>query len=210
MDGGPVGIFGGTFDPPHIIHVLIAEAAYRQLGLERVVFVPAGSPWQKTGETVASAEHRLGMTLAAVADWDVAEVDDREVRRPGPTYTIDTLLERGDDCPVLILGADAARGLPTWHRAEEVMDLARVAVVPRPGEERAAVDEALGGRAEWLDMPEFPVSGSEIRAKAERRGNIHYLLPQPVWAYILVHGLYGYGAGDAKVGLMNAVASQGG
>ena len=208
MRGGPVGIFGGTFDPPHMIHLVAAEAACKQLGLGRVVFIPAGSPWQKTKEPVASAEHRLRMMEASVADWDVAEVDDREVRRPGHSYTIDTLLERGDAEPVLILGADAALGLATWHRAEEVTGLARVAVVPRPGAERSAVDEALGGRAEWLDMPEFPVSGSEIRAKAARKGSIRHLLAEPVWEYIRAYGLYGYGALRAKVGVANAAAEQ--
>ncbi len=194
MASGGVGILGGTFDPPHIGHLSIADIAYRRLGLEKVALIPAGVPWHRSGAPVASAGHRLDMVRAA-AGLDVAdymEVDDREVLRPGPTYTIDTLLERGDPNPCLIVGADAALGIPAWHRAEEVMELARIAVAPRCGTEKEEVDAALGGRAEWLDMPPLPFSGSEIRAQALRGENIESLVPVPVWHYIAMNGLYGY------------------
>lgn len=194
-----VGILGGTFDPPHIGHLLIADAAYRQLGLERVVLIPAGFPWQKPEAPMTPPEHRLGMTRAAadfssqdVADMDYLEVDDREVLRPGPSYTIDTLLERGDPDPCLILGADAARRLPTWHRAEELMELARIAVAPRPGTDEAEVDAALGGRAEWLRFPFLPISASEMRAQALLGVNIDNMLTIPVREYIAKHRLYWY------------------
>ena len=189
-----VGILGGTFDPPHLGHLVLAEFAHRRLGLEKVALIPAGSPWQKPAAPVASAEHRLDMVRAAAGldDKGFLEVDDREVRRPGPTYTIDTLLERGDPNPCLIMGADVALGLPAWHRAEEVMELARIAVSPRSGVDGEEVDAVLGGRAEWLDLPHLPLSGSEIRAQALRGESIEFLVPVPVWHYIAMNCLYGY------------------
>lgn len=189
-----VGILGGTFDPPHLGHLVLAEHAHRKLDLEKVALIPAGSPWQKSEAPVASAEHRLDMVRAAAGldGLDYVEVDDREVRRPGPTYTIDTLLERGDPNPCLIMGADVALGLPTWHRAEEVMELARIAVAPRSGVDGEEVDAALGGRAEWLDIPHLPLSASKIRAQSLRGESIEFLVPVPVWHYIAMNGLYGY------------------
>lgn len=198
--GSGVGILGGTFDPPHIAHLLVADAAYRQLGLERVVLIPAGFPWQKSVAPVTPAEHRLGLTRAAAnldgppgSDLDYLEVDDREVRRSGHSYMIDTLLERGDPDPCLILGADAAKRLPTWHRAEEVMELARIAVAPRPGTDDADVETALGGRAEWLRVPFLPLSSSELRVRAMRGESIDIMLTISVRKYIAENGLYGYG-----------------
>lgn len=198
--GSGVGIMGGTFDPPHIAHLLVADAAYRQLGLERVVLIPAGFPWQKAGAPITPAEHRLGMTRAAAnlggppgADLEYLEVDDREVLRSGASYMVDTLLERGDPDPCLILGADAAKKLPTWHRAEEVMELARIAVAPRPGTDNAEVEAALGGRVTWLRVPFLPLSSSEMRVRAMRGENINVFLTIAVRDYIAKNGLYGYG-----------------
>ena len=113
------GILGGTFDPPHLAHLLGGEAAYRELGLDLVTFMPAGSPWQKAERDVTAASHRWEMTVLATEGVEYFEADDREVRRSGWTYTIDTLesFDDGDEV-VLIVGADTAAGLPTWCRAE--------------------------------------------------------------------------------------------
>ena len=156
-----IGILGGTFDPPHLAHLVGAEAAYHELDLGRVLLMPAGSPWQKAERDVTAASHRWEMTRLAAESVDYVVADDREVRRSGWTYTIDTLetFEASDEI-VLILGADAARGLPTWHRFEDVMERCRIAVLPRPG---VAPDEVTIGDAHWLDAPALPVSGTELR-----------------------------------------------
>ena len=160
------GLLGGTFDPPHIAHLLAGEVAYRQLGLDRVVFIPAGSPWQKAGRKVSSAHHRSVMSRLAVEGVDYFEADEREVHRDGWTYTADTLdgFDPTEEL-VLILGADAARGLPTWERSADVLARAQVAVVPRPGVGRSEVD-SLVKVERWLDMPALPLSGTLIRQRA--------------------------------------------
>ncbi len=138
------GILGGTFDPPHVAHLVAAETAYRQLALDVVTLMPAGDPWQKADRRVSAPLHRLDMTELAAAGVGYFEVDDREVRRQGPTYTIDTIGSfPADDDIVLILGADAAAGLAGWHRADEVRGRASFAVMPRPGIAADAVEDAL-------------------------------------------------------------------
>jgi len=200
VDPGPVrsrrpilppmrGLLGGTFDPPHVAHLVAAEAAYRRLGLERVTFLPAGAPWQKAGRTVSSAEDRWAMTTLAIDGVDYFDADDREVRRPGWTFTVDTL-ESLDEPVVLILGADAARGLPTWHRAAEIRRRATIAVVPRPGIDRSEVEDAVGGEIVWLDMPPLAVSGTGLRAMVAGGKSIRFLVPDGVWRYVMDHGLY--------------------
>ncbi|HEY7563791.1 MAG TPA: nicotinate (nicotinamide) nucleotide adenylyltransferase, partial [Acidimicrobiia bacterium] len=133
------GLLGGTFDPPHIAHLLAGEVAYRQLRLDRVIFMPAGSPWQKANRRVSSAHHRWEMTKLAVSGVDYFVADDREVHREGWTYTADTLdtFDPTEEV-VLILGADAARGLPTWERSAEVLSRVELAIVPRPGVEMSS------------------------------------------------------------------------
>jgi nicotinate-nucleotide adenylyltransferase len=184
------GILGGTFDPPHLAHLVAAEAAYHDLGLDLVSFVPAGAPWQKADRVVTAAAHRREMSLLAVGGIGYLEADDREVRRDGWTYTIDTL----DSFPerdelVLILGADAAAGLQTWHRAADVLTRAEIAVMPRPGVEREAVEEAAG-RVRWLETPLLPLSGTLLRRMCHEGRSIRFLVREPVYAYIVEHGLY--------------------
>jgi nicotinate-nucleotide adenylyltransferase len=184
------GLLGGTFDPPHLAHLVAAEAAYRDLGLDVVTFLPAGSPWQKAGGRVTPAEHRWQMTLRALSGIDYFEGDDREVIREGWTYTIDTLATFPvDDDLVLVLGADAAAGLPTWHRYREVVDRVRLAVMPRPGADREAV-EAVGADHHWLDTPLLPVSGTMLRAMRREGRSIRFFVRESVHDYIEGHGLY--------------------
>jgi nicotinate-nucleotide adenylyltransferase len=184
------GLLGGTFDPPHIAHLLAGEVAYRQLGLDRVVLIPAGSPWQKAGRQVSYAHHRWEMSRLAVADVAYFESDDREVHRIGWTYTADTLatFDPAEEI-VLILGADAARGLPTWQRAGDVLARARVAVVPRPGVARSEVD-SLVKVERWLDMPALPVSGTMIRKRAAHGSGIRFLVTERVYQYVDEQNLY--------------------
>lgn len=186
------GILGGTFDPPHLAHLVAAEAAYRQLGLDVVTFVPAGAPWQKADAGVVAAEHRLAMTRLAIEGIDYFEVDEREVRRNGWTYTIDTLASfPPTESLTLVLGADAALGLPTWHRAAELLPRTRFAVVPRPGTVQAEVAGVLDASEwQWLDAPELAISSTDLRARVAAGGSIRFLVPAPVAEYVARHGLY--------------------
>ena len=130
-----IGLLGGTFDPPHLGHLVAAETARDVLGLDQVWWLVAGQPWMKGDET--PVEHRLAMAQAAVAGDDAMVVDDREARRDGPTYTADTLAELREEHPgaawTFLLGTDAAASLPQWERIEQAIELADWAVVSRPG-----------------------------------------------------------------------------
>ena len=130
----PIGVLGGTFDPPHVGHLVLGECARVQLGLERVYFMPAGDPWRKAGSGVTSSSHRLAMTHLAIADNPGFHLDEREVERIGPTYTVDTLRElhaQGMDDVVLILGSDALADMPAWREPDVITALARLAVAPK-------------------------------------------------------------------------------
>ena len=194
------GILGGTFDPIHIAHLHAGETVLSSFELDRVVFMPAGAPWQKAGKGVSAAEHRLEMVRVAIDGVDGFEVDDREVSRDGPTYTMDTLesYPENEDI-VLILGADAAMGLPTWHRWEEVIQRARIAVVPRPGVDSVTVREVLPD-ASFIDMAVLEVSGTDIREMAAAGTPYRYLVTEPVYRYIETHGLYANRWGFDSVG----------
>lgn len=183
------GILGGTFDPPHLAHLIAGEAAYRQLGLDVVTLLPAGAPWQKADAAVTAADHRWEMTVLAAGGVAYFVPDDREVRRDGWTYTIDTLDEFAGDDLVLILGADAAARLPTWHRAGEVVDRAAIAVMPRSGTTRDDV-AAAGVAATWLDVPALDVSGTMLRERRRSGRSIRFFVREAVHHYIERHGLY--------------------
>jgi len=184
------GILGGTFDPIHIAHLHAGETALHGAVLDRVLFMPAGEPWQKEGRALSPAAQRLEMTRLAIEGVDGFEIDEREIRRDGPTYTIDTLnsFPREEDL-FLILGADAAVGLHTWHRWEEVVDRAGILVVPRPGTVPAGVSESVPA-AMFLDMAALDVSATTIRAMAAAGRPYRFLVPARVHAYIETNGLY--------------------
>ena len=186
------GILGGTFDPPHLAHLFAGEAAYRDLELDVVTFVPAGAPWQKADRKVTSAEARWEMTRLAVDGIPYFEADDREVRRDGWTYTIDTLRSFPDDDElVLILGSDAARGLPTWSESAAILDRATIAVVPRPGVDQAEVESAIPtARTRWLDTPQVRLSGTMLRRRAKAGKSVRFLVRDSVWRYIEDNGVY--------------------
>jgi len=187
------GILGGTFDPPHLAHLVAGEAAYRELGLDVVTLLPAGRPWQKAGLAVSGAGHRWAMTRRAVEGIGYFEADDREVTRDGWTYTADTLGTFPEEEElVLILGADAAAGLPSWQRPEVVLRRARLAVMARPGVERAAV-EAAAGEVHWLRAPLLDISGTQLRARRRAGLSIRFLVPDLVLDYIESAGLYADG-----------------
>ncbi len=207
---GPIGILGGTFDPIHVGHLAIADAARDELGLDRVLFVPTRLPVHKPGRAVSPAEDRVAMVALAIADNPAFVVSRAEVDRDGPSYAVDTLegfvadARAAGAVPDLtfILSAEAYAGLPAWHRPERVLELARMAVVPRPGApvvDLAAIEARVRGardRTTLIDGPLLAVSASAIRARVATGRSIRYLVPDAVIAYIGDHGLYAERAAD--------------
>jgi nicotinate-nucleotide adenylyltransferase len=185
------GILGGTFDPIHIAHLHAGETALHAAGLERVLFMPAGDPWQKTDDRrITPAKTRVEMTRLAITGTAGFDLDLREVDRDGPTYTIDTLLSFPDTEDLyLIMGSDAAIGLPTWHRWEEVVERAGILVVPRPGHAMSEVTEILPN-AVVLEMATLDISSTSIREMASVGRPFRYLVPDEVYEFIQREGIY--------------------
>lgn len=183
------GLLGGTFDPPHVAHLAAAHAAHEQMDLDVVRLLPARSPWQKVNRVVTSAQHRRAMCQLAAAEAPYLVVDDTEMDRRGPTYTIDTLEAIAGDA-VLILGTDAAVGIPSWHRADDVLAMARIAVVPRPTVTFDQVTEAIGDSFTPLAMPMLDLSATEIRDHIRAGLTPGFLVPESVLAYIANNDLY--------------------
>jgi nicotinate-nucleotide adenylyltransferase len=184
------GILGGTFDPLHVVHLMAGEAARHMLDLDVITFITAGDPYQKHGDPLSDKGDRWTMTELGIEGIEYFEADDREVQRAGPSYMIDTLATFDDNEEIfLILGADAAAGLPSWHRWEDVVDRTTVAVISRPGvaEEEVA---ATGAPYIWLDTPGIPISSTMLRARAEAGRSIRFFVPDPVWRYVEESGLY--------------------
>lgn len=183
-------LLGGTFDPPHIAHLVAGESAYRSLDVDVVTFVPAGQPWQKADRPVTPAEHRWKMIELALGGVDYFEADDREIKRDGWSYTIDTVRSfPADDQITLILGSDAAANLSTWHDSKALRARVSVAVADRPGTDRTTVEAAIGP-VEWIDMPPIDVSGTDLRSRARSGRSIRFLVPDPVLSYIHEYALY--------------------
>ena len=183
-----VGVYGGTFDPIHIAHLVAALSARHALGLDRVLLVVAGDPWQKRDTVVASAPDRLAMARAAVEGLDGIEVSELEVERPGPAYTIDTLraLEAADRELYLIVGADVAAGIDGWHRADDVRAAATLVVVAREG--NGAPPDGPGVRS--VPMPRLDVASSDLRARVARGEPIDVLVPAGAVRVIRERRLY--------------------
>ncbi|MEA2137081.1 MAG: nicotinate-nucleotide adenylyltransferase [Solirubrobacteraceae bacterium] len=195
-----VGILGGTFNPPHVAHLVCASEAASQLRLDRVLLTPVAVPPHKRPRNDPGASERLELCRLAAAGDERLEVCDLEVARGGPSYTVQTLRELrarmpGDEL-TFILGADVALGLPSWREPEVVIELATLAVAERAGAARAEIEacleQAFGGRAayELFDMPRIDVSSSEIRRRVAEGRPIRYLVPDAVLARIERNGLY--------------------
>ena len=197
-----LGVFGGTFDPIHLGHMTVAEDARRLLDLDEVRFIPAGSPWLKTGQRITDARHRMAMVRRAVAAVSYFRTSDIEVKRPGPTYTVDTLeqlkKELGPDTEFfLILGLDSLRELARWRDPRRILEMCTVAAMPRPGSRHfepstmASIAPDASARIRIVDGASLlAVSGTEIRRRVSQGLPIDHMVPQPVVAYIRDHGLY--------------------
>jgi nicotinate-nucleotide adenylyltransferase len=201
---GSLGVFGGTFDPIHVAHLAVAQEAADAVGLECVLFVPAGRPPHKPDVEITPAEHRLAMVELAIAGNARFGVERIELDRAGPSYTVDTLealrasrIAAGLAPDLsLILSAEAFLGLMTWHEPQRVLELASLVVAPRDGFPDAGPEfladhlPAFAGRAIFLDGPRLRLSASELRRRAEDGRSLRYLVPDAVAAYIGDHDLY--------------------
>ena len=191
-----LGVFGGAFDPPHVAHVALAQAALEQLQLDELRIFPTGQAWHKD-QALSPAQHRLAMARIAFAGLPRTEIDERELRRPGATYTIDTLRELRGEQPqaqlFLVMGEDQAVSLTRWRDWEAVLQLAILCVAARPGA-GAPVDlaPALPAQAELrlLRLPSMPESATEVRGRVVRGEGIAHLVPPGVARYIERHHLY--------------------
>jgi nicotinate-nucleotide adenylyltransferase len=192
-----IGLMGGTFDPIHVGHLAIAEEARDALGLEQILFVPAGQPPHKPVGAVTDARHRVAMVELAIAGNAAFALSRIEVDRPGPSYTVDTVeaLAPGADLTV-ILSVETFAELPTWHGPERLLTVARVAVVPRqdyPAPDPAWLFTAFPGlepRIAYLEGPRLGLSSTALRARVAAGRSIRYLVPDAVEAYIEANHLY--------------------
>lgn len=182
-------MLGGTFDPVHVGHVVLACEARYQVGLDRVMLVVAGDPWQKRGQVVAPATERLAMVRAAVEGIAGLEASDLELHRAGPTYTADTLqaLAGADRELFLVMGADVAASLDTWERMERVRELTTLVVAGRPG---ATAPELPGWRVVRIDVPDLRISSTELRDRLAEGRPVDGLVPPGAVRVIREHGLY--------------------
>ncbi len=194
-----VGVLGGTFDPIHIGHLVIAEEARTKLGLSEVLFVPAGQPWLKQDRDITPAVHRVEMVRRAIADNPQFKLYTLEVDRPGPSYTVDTLTmlqkQLGSKASLFfIIGRDTLAELPLWKEPQEVMQLCKLVVPPRIGSrDLRHLAKAIPGLLDkviQLDMPVIGISSSGIRQRIAQGLPIRYLVPPEVEKYITEQRIY--------------------
>jgi nicotinate-nucleotide adenylyltransferase len=201
-----VGILGGTFDPVHLGHLIIAEESRVQLRLDQVIFTPAGQPWLKSRQPVSRAHHRLRMVELAVASNPFFKVLSSEIDRAGPTYTVDTLAELqkalGPDARLyFIVGMDVVEQFHRWKEPEKLLELCNLVVVSRPGHQSVDISRLVGQypqageRLILLMVPRIEISSTEIRRRVSEGISIRYLVPELVEEYILEHQLYQHNNG---------------
>jgi len=192
-----LGVFGGAFDPPHVAHVALAQAALEQLQLDQLRIFPTGQAWHKA-RVMSAPEHRLAMTRLAFGQLPRTVIDERELHRPGPTYTIDTLRELKAEHPAaqlfLVMGEDQAVSLARWHEWEAILEMAVICMAARASAQTsaAAAQPALPARAQvrLLQLPKMPESATEVSERSAAGTGIAHLVPPPVASYIDQHRLY--------------------
>jgi nicotinate-nucleotide adenylyltransferase len=196
-----LGILGGTFDPVHMGHLIIAQEAASRLALDEVWFIPTGQPWLKEGNSISPTHHRMEMVRLALECSPDFKVSAIEVDRPGPTYTVDTLeaLGEGDakgDSLFFILGMDSLETLHRWHQPQRLFDLCTMVGVSRPEHrdfDLASLDRiqaGASGKIAIVDGPSIGISGAEIRRRVAQGLPITYWVPRAVERYIHEHHLY--------------------
>jgi nicotinate-nucleotide adenylyltransferase len=194
-----LGVLGGTFNPPHLGHLLCAQEAHDQLELDRVVLMPAGTPPHKEVEADPGAEARYALCQAAVEGDERFEVSRAELDRAGRSFTVDTLKSLHDQSPqhdiTFIAGGDMARSLPSWREPEALLSLATLAVAERAADRRDAISAAIAplagsGSVRFFDMPRIDVSSSLVRERVAAGRPIRYLVPDAVADAIAQNGWY--------------------
>jgi len=196
-----IGILGGTFDPIHIGHLVLADEVKNQLGLAEVIFIPAGKPWLKANSPISPAEDRIQMVKLAIAGKPCFRLSTIEVERAGPTYTVDTIKELKkklgtDDELFFILGWDNLEDLPRWHQPSQLVSMCRLVAVPRVGypvPNLSSLEAAVPGISQkviMLDKPQIDISASVIRERVRHGLSIGQLVPKTVEKYIKQHKLY--------------------
>ena len=196
-----VGVFGGTFDPIHNGHLVVAEEVRAQLSLSEILFVPAGQPWLKPDSPIAAAEHRVQMVRLALAGRPPFKLSTLEIERDGPSYSVDTIAElqgqlgAGDEL-FFILGWDGLVELPQWRESSRLIRICRLVAVPRvgcPHPDLKALETSVPGislRVLLLDKPRIDISASAIRSRVARGLSVSHLVPEPVDEYIRQNKLY--------------------
>jgi len=195
-----LGLFGGTFDPPHVGHLILADEARAQLGLDRLLWVLTSDPPHKQGQPITPLEHRLAMVERAIAGDPGFELSRLEMDRPGPHYALDTVrlaLEQNPGCQVAyLIGGDSLHDLPTWHRPADLVAACRtLGVMRRPGDgvDLAELEKLIPGitaRVRFVDAPLVDVASHEIRSRIAQGRPFRYLLPPAVYEYVRDHALY--------------------
>lgn len=192
--GDRVGLFGGSFNPPHLAHLALAEAARDQMDLDRVVWMPAAVPPHKQHRNLPAGEHRLAMTRLAVEENPAFVVSNVEIAREGVSYTIDTVRALQDAFPEtdfhLLLGGDSLAQFETWVDPEEIVRRVPLVVYPRPGSTIAGVSAYVMARVTILDRPLLDPSSTAIRRLMRAGRSVRYLVPDAVMAYAAEHKLY--------------------
>ncbi len=196
-----LGLFGGSFNPPHVGHLAVAEACAEGAGLDRVLWMPAATPPHKQDDpTLAPAADRLAMARAATEDNPRFEVSDLEIAREGVSYTVDTLRqlrrERPDAALALIIGGDSAAALASWREPRALLGLARLVVYARPGADLGAVPPWVRARAGIVEGPLLDVSSTELRRRIAEGRTVRYLVPDAVREVIEARRLYRGGSPD--------------
>ena len=195
-----LGLFGGTFDPPHVGHLILASEARSQLDLTRVLWTVTPDPPHKQDQFITSLQHRLAMVRLAIQGDPRFEISDIELNRPGPHYTVDTIRLLAEQNPsaeiVPIIGGDSLHDLPTWHQPKELVYAAHwVGVMRRPGEEPdlKELERELSGissKVHYVDAPLLEIASREIRSRVASGRPYRYYLPNPVYEYIQQNHLY--------------------
>lgn len=189
-----IGLFGGSFNPPHIAHLIVAEAVREQFGLRKVWWMPGHTPPHKSGASLAAPRHRLAMTRRATASNPAFETSDLEIRRGGASYTVETLRVLQERHPgtdfALMVGGDSLGSFATWRGPEEIVRRVPLLAYRRPGTDAPDLPPRFARRVRFADAPLLDVSGTVIRAHLRRGRSIRYLVPEAVRAYIEAQGLY--------------------